>query len=790
MADAISIQELIDARTDAKTLEEVVNGNDAKQVTTRLGESYPSVKKAIKTLFENGGLPATPFATKALMTASSLVDGKYAMVTDDKVNNGLYVKTAGVWVKSAYDPVKLANMYTEIMFDDFLQGEKTEAAAISIIDGRYINLTNPEVTITIGYTLGVRQSLKINVLNTKQIRVENSTGHTNWFWLFADASDKYISMTSSTNPNGTFEVPKNAVTAYRNYKLADLGQNESSDFKVTKIMRQTITSTVKQVITDEKMLYASEADNINIKPISGYFAQELPTKTEYVIPHGEADVFKYIRFEVSKYKSMTVSGSSDLRKRAWVFENTDGSKSVIPAPSSNNGTFIIPSGAAYAYRTVYEQRGGGYIYDDTGLSITCNIKKEPLGDAVNTIKDEMKRLAQLIDEDDLKYMQDPNARIKPNDFEGATQTARVKKAVEFAKFRGFGVIELGYDEIEQTNVWAFTEAILLPSNCWIYVNNVTVKKANGMFDNLFRNEGLVPNPDPYGFALEINRNENIRIIGNDKTKSIIEGNLDNPKIAPSHTSAEPVPWISDYYGWRGVSVLFANTHNYRVYNLTIRKSTMWSFLNEQGCSNFTYHDINFANYGRNADGIDIHMGCHDFELYNISGMVTDDLIGLKSKLNYILSYPSGVYMYPKLAGGYADRGFGTATYNGKIWNVHTSGSFTAALLLYSGGGKIHDISFSNISDSNTNPFRHYAIRIGNYENRYGGAPTMGDCYNIALHNIRSYKDGAIVELVSPLKDSWFVNIKRMTANTDPIISEILNYAGENIKTSKIENTPV
>ena len=115
MADAITIKALQDASLDAKSLEEVVNGNEVKQVTTRKGETYPSVKKAIKTLFENGGLPATPFATNALMTASALVDGKYAQVTDDSdaSNNGLYVKTAGAWVKSGYDPTALANTYTD-----------------------------------------------------------------------------------------------------------------------------------------------------------------------------------------------------------------------------------------------------------------------------------------------------------------------------------------------------------------------------------------------------------------------------------------------------------------------------------------------------------------------------------------------------------------------------------------------------------------------------------------------------------------------------------------------------
>lgn len=114
MADAITIKALQDASLDAKSLEEVVNGNEVKQVTTRKGETYPSVKKAITQMFENGGLPATPFATKALMTASALIDGKYAQVTDDTVNNGLYVKTAGAWVKASYDPVGQSKEYTDI----------------------------------------------------------------------------------------------------------------------------------------------------------------------------------------------------------------------------------------------------------------------------------------------------------------------------------------------------------------------------------------------------------------------------------------------------------------------------------------------------------------------------------------------------------------------------------------------------------------------------------------------------------------------------------------------------
>lgn len=104
MAEPISIQQLKDASLDVKSLEEVVNGDENVVVTTRLGETYPSVKGSIKTLFENGGLPATPFETKALMTASSLANGTYAVVTNDTApNNGIYLKKSGVWTYLTYN---------------------------------------------------------------------------------------------------------------------------------------------------------------------------------------------------------------------------------------------------------------------------------------------------------------------------------------------------------------------------------------------------------------------------------------------------------------------------------------------------------------------------------------------------------------------------------------------------------------------------------------------------------------------------------------------------------------
>ena len=102
------------------------------------------------------------FKTKALMTASALPNDSYAMVTDETVNNGPYVKTAGVWVKSDYDPLTLAKADATTkaklarigaVEDIFTQGSvptaifKTKAlmVASSLTIGQYANVTEDAV---------------------------------------------------------------------------------------------------------------------------------------------------------------------------------------------------------------------------------------------------------------------------------------------------------------------------------------------------------------------------------------------------------------------------------------------------------------------------------------------------------------------------------------------------------------------------------------------------------------------------------------------------------------------
>lgn len=135
---------IAEASQDLQTIEDFVNLPAGSDVRPRL---LPSVNVGTlagirDAIFENGGLPATPFATKALMTASALFDGDYAQVTDDTVNNGLYVKTAGTWVKSGYDPLSASKSYADAMLVSVNHKNKQ----VSFLEGIFKGLSKKEPT--------------------------------------------------------------------------------------------------------------------------------------------------------------------------------------------------------------------------------------------------------------------------------------------------------------------------------------------------------------------------------------------------------------------------------------------------------------------------------------------------------------------------------------------------------------------------------------------------------------------------------------------------------------------
>jgi hypothetical protein len=117
MENAITMQQLANASADAQTLEVVVNGDENTDVTTRLGNTYPTLDKALKLIMRHGLVGSTPFKTYADLQKSMLADDSYAVVTNDTdtAKNGLWQKIQGAWVYSKYNNLPEVKAYVDEM---------------------------------------------------------------------------------------------------------------------------------------------------------------------------------------------------------------------------------------------------------------------------------------------------------------------------------------------------------------------------------------------------------------------------------------------------------------------------------------------------------------------------------------------------------------------------------------------------------------------------------------------------------------------------------------------------
>lgn len=141
---------IAEASQDLQTIEDFVNLPAGSDVRPRL---LPSVNVGTlagtrDAIFRAGGLPAEPFETKAEMQTdgASLPDGQLAQVYNEPANNGLYVKTAGVWQKSGYDIYnatidsysKLSsakNLFNGVYGKVFITGDTSTTMSFTSIDG-------------------------------------------------------------------------------------------------------------------------------------------------------------------------------------------------------------------------------------------------------------------------------------------------------------------------------------------------------------------------------------------------------------------------------------------------------------------------------------------------------------------------------------------------------------------------------------------------------------------------------------------------------------------------------
>lgn len=140
MAEPLTMQDLVDGRLDVQTLKEAVN--EDKMIASRLGKEYASLPMASRMVVENGLVGATPFSTYAKMTTGGLIDGDYAIVTNDPDVSklGIYIKESGNYIKTRYNDYQDMLTASTLEYYDGISGDMSRLA--DDVNGYYI-VTSP-----------------------------------------------------------------------------------------------------------------------------------------------------------------------------------------------------------------------------------------------------------------------------------------------------------------------------------------------------------------------------------------------------------------------------------------------------------------------------------------------------------------------------------------------------------------------------------------------------------------------------------------------------------------------
>lgn len=352
--------------------------------------------------------------------------------------------------------------------------------------------------------------------------------------------------------------------------------------------------------------------------------------------------------------------------------------------------------------------------------------------------------------------------VSPNHFDGNTQHDRINAALDFLNKAKGGTLELSTDTVEPSkkNSWIINSALMLYSNITIYINQATLKLADGVFDNIIRSSGIHADPaNPNGKVLDVEEIQSVKILGSGKDNAFIEG-PNVPYSAPNPIKGgAAVQWVGDWYGWRTVGILLANCKNYEIAHLTMRKTTCWAISQERGCEDMYLHDLHFDTAVKNGDGIDFRMGCKNGVVERITGNTGDDLIALSAFLDFVPSYPSGNYIWPMQVTADNPNTLGNNIENIRISDISGASQHNLVRVSLSGGAKVSDISISNISDTGGVNGNLVLISTG-----YGTPSSLGDLSGISVNDIASHYTKEPLRISAPIQDSIFNFIRQHKAD--------------------------
>ena len=273
----------------------------------------------------------------------------------------------------------------------------------------------------------------------------------------------------------------------------------------------------------------------------------------------------------------------------------------------------------------------------------------------------------------------------PNQFSKETDSLNIQAAVDEAARSGCNhVVIPAFNQRTGKYLWEIDQTILLPSHMYVEIDNAHLRMAEGVMCQMFRNSNCVTSQT----ALAQEMQEDIIIQG--RGRAMLDGGVHNG-LREDTAGKNGMPGI-----YNNLTIWLQRVRNFKIDGLTFRDQRFWGIClvcaSEGIVSNIRFeivdkcyrpgHPLNPTHPWKNQDGIDLRVGCHDIQIFNITGETTDDVIALTA-LADCGTTPGELDIY-----------------NVSISNINAFDNHCAIIrLLCHYGHKIYNISIDNIIDS-------------------------------------------------------------------------------------------
>ncbi|GAA4437216.1 hypothetical protein GCM10023091_16080 [Ravibacter arvi] len=382
------------------------------------------------------------------------------------------------------------------------------------------------------------------------------------------------------------------------------------------------------------------------------------------------------------------------------------------------------------------------------------------------------------------------AEITPNDFSGS-DSQRIKKALDAAKGTT-NLVRIPRHNANGTALWKIDEAILLPGNMTVMLDNCTIQLSDSCRDNMFRsaNVGIgIENPRTISniHLIGVGRvllkgAENPRSTGDGARQLSLDPEADRKKGSwrVSYGSDAAFPDRKQTGDWRNIMILVAEVDGFSMTNVRIENSHAWAVSFERArnveLEQIYLHNPEEITIGNrkvkvfNKDGIDLRQGCKNFRINNIHGFTGDDFIALSSlDVKPALTRKSGS-LNSTMVTKSGWHGPEDDTEQIFISNITCESICRGIAIRASDSASIHHVYISGIVSRETTGVggRHNALLIGG--KGYGALSQPGKLNHIYAQNIVSTGHAAVM-IEAPVADCHFMNI--LYSGKGP---EVIHYA--------------